>query len=418
LFSSAFAYIYLLLFQSLLDYPQDHVHVLEMEQKIMRKEEKDMKKLFALLLAVLLVAGVFVACGGNNEPAGGGTNSFGVISWEDGEIPIVLITDYGDIDDESYNQGAWEGVLQFARANDIPYDYFRPASRGSTEDNLNSISLAIDAGVQVLVTPGFLFEPAIYIAQEMYSDVHIILLDAIPTPPEGDSYIAENTVAVLFAEEQSGFLAGYAAVMDGHRELGFIGGIPVPSVIRFGTGFVEGAEFAAAELGLGAGDVNIRYTYAGSFAPSPEVQTLAASWYADGVEVIFTAAGGAGLSVFAAADASDSGLVIGVDVDQSSHSERIITSALKELRNSVADMLELFFAGEFPGGQIFMMDGTNDGVGLPQDFSRFQTFSQADYDAIFGQLAGGEIPVSTDFSSPNPLDILTNLSIVDVTWIG
>ncbi|MCL2843212.1 MAG: BMP family ABC transporter substrate-binding protein [Oscillospiraceae bacterium] len=377
-----------------------------------------MKKLFALLLAVLLVAGVFVACGGNNEPAGGGTNSFGVISWEDGEIPIVLITDYGDIDDESYNQGAWEGVLQFARANDIPYDYFRPASRGSTEDNLNSISLAIDAGVQVLVTPGFLFEPAIYIAQEMYSDVHIILLDAIPTPPEGDSYIAENTVAVLFAEEQSGFLAGYAAVMDGHRELGFIGGIPVPSVIRFGTGFVEGAEFAAAELGLGAGDVNIRYTYAGSFAPSPEVQTLAASWYADGVEVIFTAAGGAGLSVFAAADASDSGLVIGVDVDQSSHSERIITSALKELRNSVADMLELFFAGEFPGGQIFMMDGTNDGVGLPQDFSRFQTFSQADYDAIFGQLAGGEIPVSTDFSSPNPLDILTNLSIVDVTWIG
>ena len=395
-----------------------------------------MKRLFALLLAVLLVL-TLAACGGgtteappeatpappaetpdNGDEPEESANSFGVISWEDGEFPIALITDYGDIDDESYNQGSWEGVLQFARANGIPYQYFRPASRGSTEDNLNAISLALEAGAQVLVTPGFLFEPAIYIAQEMYSDVHIILLDALPTPPGGEAYIADNTVAVLFAEEQSGFLAGYAAVMDGHRTLGFIGGIPVPSVIRFGTGFIEGAEHAAAALGLEAGEVDIRYTYVGTFLPAPEVQTMAASWYADGVEVIFVAAGGAGLSVFAAADASPDGLVIGVDVDQSSHSDRIITSALKELRNSVADMLELFFAGNFPGGEIFMMDATNYGVGLPADFSRFTEFTQAQYNAVFAELASGAIPVSNAFHDPNPLDILTDLELVSVTWIG
>ena len=395
-----------------------------------------MKKLFALLLVLVLVAGL-AACGQPQQqaappaatpapgaaapaPAAGGS-TFGVISWGDGEVPIALVTDYGDIDDESYNQGAWEGVLQFAHAHNIPYQYIRPTARGSTEANLNAISLAIAGGAQVLVTPGFLFTESIYVAQEMYPDVTIILLDAIPAPPGGDTYIARNTVAVLYAEEQSGFLAGYAAVMDGHRNLGFIGGIPVPSVIRFGTGFVEGAEWAAAQLGLAAGEVNVRYTYLGSFAPSPEAQTLAASWYADGIEIIFVAAGGAGLSVFAAADASPSGLVIGVDVDQSSHSERIITSALKELRNSVADMLDMFFSGNFPGGQIFMMDATNYGVGLPTGpagFDRFQNFTRAQYDAVFADLARGAIPVSDAYGSPNPLDILTDLALVGVTCVG
>jgi len=395
-----------------------------------------MKKLLALLLTMVLVVGL-AACAqpqpqapaapadepaptdDPGEPAAG--NSFGIISWADGEVPIALITDYGDIDDESYNQGAWEGVLQFARANNIPYQYIRPTERGSTEANMNAISLAISGGAQVLVTPGFLFTESIYEAQQVYPDVTIILLDAIPAPPDGDSYIGQNTVAVLYAEEQSGFLAGYAAVMDGHRNLGFIGGIPVPSVIRFGTGFIEGAEWAAAELGLAQGEVNVRYTYLGSFGASPEAQTLAASWYADGIEIIFVAAGGAGLSIFAAADASPAGLVIGVDVDQAGHSERIITSALKELRNSVADMLDMFFTGNFPGGEIFMMDATNYGVGLPtaaDSFDRFENFTRAQYDAVFAELASGAIPVSDAYGSPNPLDILTDLALVDVTWVG
>jgi basic membrane protein A len=190
----------------------------------------------------------------------------------------------------------------------------------------------------------------------------------------------------------------------------------VPAVVRFGHGFVEGAEYAAAQLGLSAGAVTVRFTYLGSFAPSPEAQSMAAAWFADGVEVIFAAAGGAGSSVFAAAEAAG-GLSIGVDVDQGHHSETIITSAMKDLRSSVRQMLEAAFGGTFAGGRIHMFDASNQGVGLPANFNRFNQFTQAQYSAIFARLAANEIPISTDVSDPNPLNILT-LGLVNVTWIA
>jgi len=400
-----------------------------------------MKRLFLIALALVMIFAT-VACAGPEAPVAqpepapapapepdapapaptpvpppADALGYGILTWEEGEIPLALITDFGDIDDESFNQGAWEGLLEFAHPRGIPYEYFRPVERGSTEANLDSISQAVAAGAQIIVTPGFLFTEAIYEAQTIWPDLMIILLDAIPAPPDGDNVIGPNTVAVLYAEQQSGFLAGYAAVMDGYRNLGFIGGIAVPPVVLFGHGFVEGAEYAAAELGLGAGEVTVRYNYAGTFAPSPEAQAMAASWYADGVEVIFAAAGATNLSVFAAADASADGLSIGVDVDQSHHSPTIITSAMKDLRSSVRQMLEAAFEGNFGGGQIHFFDASNQGVGLPDDFSRFNEFTKAQYDAIFARIAAGQIPISADFSDPNPVNILT-IDLVTVTWIA
>jgi basic membrane protein A len=143
---------------------------------------------------------------------------------------------------------------------------------------------------------------------------------------------------------------------------------------------------------------------------------MAAVWYADGVEVIFAAAGGAGLAVFAAAEAAG-GLAIGVDVDQGHHSTTIITSAMKDLRSSVRQMLEAAFGGTFSGGRIHMFDASNQGVGLPSDFSRFNQFTQSQYNAIFARLAANEIPISTDISDPNPLNVLS-LSLVTVTYIA
>lgn len=376
-----------------------------------------MKRLIALLLAALLVFGL-VACGGGG--GGGNENSYGNISWNDGDLVIALVTDYGDIDDESFNQGAWEGVVEFAEARDIPFDFFRPAERGSTAANLDAIDQAIAAGAQILVTPGFLFEAALFEAQDLHEDVHFILLDAVPAVGQGEereSHISDNVAAILYAEEQSGFLAGYAAVYDGYRELGFIGGMAVPAVVRFGSGFVQGAELAAAELGLDAGAVSIRYTYLGSFAPGPEVVTQAASWYADGIEVIFAAAGGAGGSVFAAADDTPDGRAIGVDVDQGHHSERIITSAMKELGSSVYQTLEAFFADRWEGGEVTMFNAANNGVGLPTDFSRFNSFTQTQYDEIFAQLVSGAVVVDDNFSEPNPNDMLT-LELITVTFVG
>ena len=330
-----------------------------------------------------------------------------------GGIQIALVTDYGTIDDGSFNQGSWEGVTAFAGARGIPHEYFQPAEV-SDAAYIDAIALAIQGGAEVIVTPGFLFAASVYEAQDLWPDIHFVLIDAQPNAGDGPR-VANNTVAVLYAEQESGFLAGYAAVMEGHRSLGFIGGIPVPAVVLFGTGFVEGAEFAAQQLGLAAGEVTVNYAYAMTFSPSPEVQTMAASWYADGVEIIFAAAGGAGFSVMAAAEAAGA-LVIGVDIDQHDASPTVITSALKGLQASVYNVLEDWQAGRFPGGQAKVFDASLNGVGLSMDTSRFQNFTQAQYDAIFAQLASGDIVLSTTLGAEAHLGL--DISLVNVIAIG
>jgi basic membrane protein A len=330
-----------------------------------------------------------------------------------GGFELALVTDLGTIDDRSFNQGAWEGLERYALEFGITHEYFTPLGQGD-DFYLTSIALAVEGGAQLIVTPGFLFEPAIYDAQTLFPDVKFILLDGVPRDAAtGDSFVAPNTVSILYSEDQSGFLAGYATVMDGHRSLGFLGGLPVPAVVRFGIGFLQGAEHAAVELGLEPGDVSVRYSYLNGFAPAPEHQALASSWFNDGIEVIFAAAGGAGASVMAAAEAQN-GLTIGVDIDQSYDSPTVITSAVKELGNSVYNMIESFYAGTFPGGQTQTLGADRQGVGLPVENSRFATFSQADYNRIFDQVATGAVVVNDDIEMPISGFGLSLVSVTEV----
>ena len=155
------------------------------------------------------------------------------------EYEIAMITDVGDIDDESFNQGTWEGVKAYAQENDISYDYYKPSEK-SDSAYISAIELAIDNGAEVVVTPGYLFEFAIYEMQSDYPEVTFLLLDAEPKSADGDIEVADNTVAVYYAEHESGFLAGYSAVHDGYTDLGFMGGIAVPAVVRFGIGYLAG----------------------------------------------------------------------------------------------------------------------------------------------------------------------------------
>lgn len=302
---------------------------------------------------------------------------------------LALITDIGTIDDKSFNQGSWEGMEKYAKEHNITHKYYQPTEKTDAA-YLSAIDLAVTSGAKVIVTPGFLFEPAIYQAQDMYPDVKFILLDG--SPQDGtytDFRIEDNVYSVLYAEEQTGFLAGYAAVKEGYRKLGFMGGMAVPAVVKFGYGYVQGADYAAKELGLAQGDVAIKYTYVGNFDATPENQTLAASWYQEGTEVIFACGGAVGNSVMAAAEAAGT-KVIGVDVDQSAESETVMTSSIKMLGHSVYQALEQYYAGTFPGGQIVTLDVTMDGVGLPMETSRFEKFNQADYDAIYAKLVADE----------------------------
>jgi len=313
-------------------------------------------------------------------------------------VELALVTDVGTIDDKSFNQGSWEGLAWYADENGIESMYYRPKEAGA-DAYLDSIQLAVEDGAKLVVTPGFLFEPAIYMAQDMYPETMFVLIDGFPNDDDWSNgaptrRIEPNVLSIMYAEEQSGFLAGYAAVKEGYTKLGFIGGIAVPAVVRFGIGFVEGADYAAQEMGLE--DVTVNFNYSGVFWPTPDVQAMAASWYNDGVEVIFVAAGNATSSVTAAAEASEGKWVIGVDKDQSDLSPTILTSALKTLQLSVYMAIDAFYQGEFPGGEQWNMDAALDGVGLPMETSLFTTFNQADYDAVFAKLVSGEIEVVTD----------------------
>ena len=395
-----------------------------------------MKKYFKLIIAMAFLVIVLAACGNGDDTDGGaaagtdtatetevvqtpaatetdGDTETGEVTGEVNiRVALLAHSDDSMLDDNSFNQGAWDGITRFFESrglNVMEHAMFFQPHEASDEARIDLIEDAVRAGYDVLVLPGFHFEVALYDAQDIFPDTTFILLDASPRHEGTGVRIEDNVVAIHYAEEEAGFLAGYAAVMEGFRDLGFMGGAAVPAVVRFGHGFIQGAEHAADELGLAAGEVSIDFTYLGGFAPTPERQATAAAWFIGGTEVIFAAAGGAGGSVMAAADQGD-GVVIGVDVDQAPLSNSVITSAVKGLEISVYNMLTDINGGNFNGGQELRYDATITGVGLPMESSRFENFTQAQYDSIFSLLASGEIVVnaSTDMG-----DITTTLVTVN-----
>jgi len=346
-----------------------------------------MKKIGLILLAFF----VLMAAGCSRKQSGAAGETF----------ELALVTDLGTIDDKSFNQGAWEGLVQYASEKNISHKYYQPAEQ-SDDAYLTAIDLAVRGGAKVIVTPGFLFEAPVFIAQDRYPNVNFILVDGSPHSADYSAFkTGPNTVGVHYAEDQAGFLAGYAAVKDGNRSLGFVGGMAVPAVVRFGYGFIQGAEFAAVELGLAPGAITVNYHYTGAFAATPEAQTLAASWYNSGVDVIFACGGAVGNSVMAAAQQTGK-KVIGVDVDQSGESPTVITSAMKGLGESVYSCISDYYDGKFPGGKTLVFSAANNGVELPMTTSKFQTFSNSDYDSIFQRLANGFIPRMMEAEGGSP----------------
>jgi basic membrane protein A len=356
------------------------------------------RKLAVVVLALMMVF-AFSACTNNQTPETPAetpetpeTPAAETPSKSD-TFELALITDVGTIDDKSFNQGAWEGVEAYAKENNITYKYYKPTEK-SDSAYINSIDLAVKAGAKVVVCPGFLFEVPIHTVQTTYPDVKFVILDGAPHAGDYNIEIAPNTYSIFYAEEEAGFLAGYSIVKEGYTKLGFMGGMAVPAVVRFGYGFVQGADYAAKELGL-SDEIQIKYTYVGNFDASPENQAKASAWYNEGTEVIFACGGAVGNSVMKAAEAAGT-KVIGVDVDQSAESDTVITSSMKNLSKSVYDALTAYYAGNFPGGTSVTLDATVEGVQLPMENSRFEKFTQADYDAIYGKVVAQEVEILND----------------------
>ena len=379
------------------------------------------KKAMSLLLATAMTASLLAGCGSSSN-AGTASNgaadnaaadnaadqtttesneaSDNKTSDKASDQKIAMITDSGDITDESFNQITWETCIAYGDANGIEYEYYKPAE-DTDEERINAIDLAVSEGANVIVMPGYLFGPAIAEEQDLYPDVSFIAVDVTEgdiVNLAGESVGISDNVYICSFQEQAGYLAGYAAVKDGYTSLGFLGGIAVPAVIRYGYGYIQGINDAAEELGV---DVNVKYYYGGQFYGDDAITARMEGWYADGTQVVFACGGGIYTSAVYAAEEHD-GKVIGVDVDQHPKiGDTCITSAMKGLGSAVENALDCYFNGNWAsiGGkseQLGLSQG--DYLGLPTDEASwgFTTFTVDEYETVLAGIKDGSIAVSND----------------------
>lgn len=358
-----------------------------------------MKKILSLALCVVMLtcsALTLVACGSKNASAenAGAEAASGTTNVADAK-EIAVVTDVGQLMDGGFNQGTWEGSNNFANKNGLGAQYYQPANGADATDNdrIAAMRQAIQNGAKIIVTPGFLQATAIETVAKENPDVKFVFVD-------GWAMGLDNVTAIVYKEEESGYMAGYAVAKDGYTKLGgtFGGGGTNPACNRFGYGFVQGAADAAKELGNNI-EMKYSYKYGDGFSASSELQAQISSWYADGTEVVFACGGSMFQSVKSAAEEISNGKIVGVDVDQSGLSDRVITSAVKGLAVSVEKILTEFYAGEWDAklkNVASNLGAADDATGIPIATSKFNNFTSAEYDKLFNDIKSGTLKVRSD----------------------
>ena len=369
-----------------------------------------MKKIIALLLVAVMALSL-VACGEGSS---------------NGSYKVAMVTDYGDITDQSFNQTTWEAVVAFGKDNNVETKYYKPTTN-DTSARVASVEMAIADGYNVIVLPGYAFGATIAQISKDYPDVKFIALDVAKgdlleggVALKGEAYdynpdawdlskyvYMDNVYCAIYQEEISGYMAGYAAVKLGYTKLGFLGGMAVPAVIRFGYGYVQGADAAAKELGI---KIDMKYAYGNQFYGDADITAVMDTWYADGTEIVFACGGGIYDSAAEAAK-KVGGKVIGVDVDQKAiidgkYGEGMtVTSAMKGLYPTTIDTLtDVIINGKWSNyaGKIVtlgMVSGDNAALNYVQlGKTQFADgkFTEADYAALVKAIFDGTVKVSND----------------------
>ena len=377
---------------------------------------------FLAVAGAAAAAAALTACGGSSASSTSTASSAAASSAAaDGAekiAKVALTCDTGTIDDESFNQACWTAVSGYM-GDDC--QYYIPEADASDEDRETMIRQAVNDGADVIVCVGYLYGASLAWAADQYPDVKFIAID-VTQFDIGTDAIPSNCYCITFKEEQAGYLAGYAIAKDGKTKLGFLGGMAVPAVIRYGYGFVQGADAAAQELGQ---NVEINYFYGGQFYGDANITSRMEGWYSNGTQVVFACGGGIYTSAVEAALKSN-GYVIGVDVDQnyigvngvkdgSFAYNPFITSAMKGLSEAVSTALSDIEAGEWSeiaasNGNFGLEDG--DYVGLPTDADswNFETFTVDEYEELKGKIKSGEIVVdnnSDDATKPTVSEFTT-----------
>ena len=390
-----------------------------------------MKKFLALILALVMSLSL-VACGGSKEAEKPTEEPAGTEEPAEAasDYAVAMITDYGDITDQSFNQTTYEACKEYCEANGINFNYFKPAG-DSTGERVAMIEKAVDEGYNIMVMPGFAFAGAVVEAASDYPDVKFVVLDvakgdylAEGVAAAGESYDYQpdnwdlekyvdlsNVYTVVYQEELCGYMAGYAAVKLGYTHLGFLGGMAVPAVVRYGYGFVQGADAAAADSGV---DVTVEYAYGNQFFGDADITAYMDNWYQTlGVEAVFACGGGIYVSAAEAA-AKVGGKDIGVDTDQAgiidAYGEGMtITSAMKGLGASTKDALKQIIednnwsslAGQIVNlGLVSGDDPESNFVQIPMESTQWADgFTQDDYKALVKDMFDGKITVSNDITA-------------------
>ena len=370
------------------------------------------KTIFCILLSLLMI-GMFTGCaGGSADPMAELLNdSYGDYRETGGEIAFVFADSARD---GSYNEAIYEGIQMYALAAGASFSHYG-AGDDSPAEHKEAIEQAAESKAQIIICAGYDFQEAVWELQDVYPGISFLLIDGTLEGTDGDPVeMGSNVHCISFKEEESGYLAGYMAVLEGYRKLGFIGGKEdTPSVVRYGYGYLQGIDEAAKELGLQ--DVSVNYWYAESFLPDPKTKDMALKWYQEGIEVIFACGGGLYQSVLEAAEEAD-GLLIGVDVDQSPRSERFVTSAVKDISNGVIHSLDDYFASgkkwsdAFAGKEIRY--GAKDrctGLAVSEGKWKFEHASEEVYQEMYRRIRQGELSVSDDIAEDS--SVKTELAI-------
>ena len=327
----------------------------------------------------------------------------------DGKYEVAFITDVGQLKDKSFNQGTFDGVKLYAANNGLSYKYYQPANgdQATDDDRYDAMKAAVDGGAKVIVCAGFMQGTALEKAAKEFTDTKFVFID-------GWSLGLDNVAGIAFNEEQCGYFAGYAVVKEGYEKLGFTGGGggTNPACIRYGWGFAQGANDAAKEMDKTV-ELNYSWEYGASFSASSELQTMISGWYANGTEIVFACGGSMFQSVAAAAGAED-GAVVGVDVDQSSESDTVVTSAMKGLSDAVVWAVTKAYDGSWGdiGNNATSLGVAENAVGLPTATWSMQNFTVADYEALFQKVLNGEITIDNNAEMANPAEGgLTNVTV-------
>jgi basic membrane protein A len=366
---------------------------------------QQMKKVVITVAILAMMFSLLIACGdkkGNNDANSGDKDKAVNASFK-----VGMVTDAGTIDDKSFNQGTWEGVLRVTKDLGLENKYLKPT--GTTPaDYVKEIGNLYDAGYKFIVTPGFKFETAIFEAQDKWPDAKFVILDGSPHNGDYNNVVKDNTVAIFYAEHESGFLAGVATALEiKEGELGFIGGLEIPPVQKFNWGFQQGIAYAnenfATKVNMKAENV----IYQGSFDNVAAGGQIAAQMFDGGVKAIFAAAGGVGVGAIQEArtrvDGGAEVWIVGVDVDQyadglneAKTSSIILTSAMKKIDQSAYDMVVAESEGKFPGGQTLLFDAKNDGIGIPAENPNLSEDTMNKVAEVLGKIKSGDINVAAE----------------------